>query len=296
VSNTPLPELLDLTGRVAVVTGAAQGFGAAITRRLAEAGAHVVLADRKPDGLEELAGELARQGQAVSTVTADISQQGDAERIAAAAQAKGGFDILVNNAGVFSNYLVPLMPPEEFSRIIGVNVVGTFLCSREAVRAMLALGRGGTIVNIASVDAFQGSAEGLAHYTTSKHAVAGLTRSLAMELAPAGIRVNAVCPGAARTEGAMEFVAQGAPAGIDLAAQWDGIVARTPLGRLCTPDDVARAVVFLASDLAAFVTGVLLPVDGGILVHPLEGYVPAAPSASDGPPEPALPTSDRRSS
>jgi 2-dehydro-3-deoxy-D-gluconate 5-dehydrogenase len=296
VTTTPLAELLNLTGRVAVVTGAAQGFGAAIARRVAEAGAHVVLADYKPDRLARLAGELASQGRPVSAATADISQPADAERIAAAAQAAGGFDILVNNAGVFSNYLVPLMPPEEFTRIIGVNVVGTFLCSREAVRAMLAQGRGGTIVNIASVDAFQGSAEGLSHYTTSKHAVAGLTRSLAMELAPAGIRVNAVCPGAARTEGAMEHVAQGAPAGIDLAAQWDAVVARTPLGRLCTPDDVARAVVFLASDLAAFVTGVLLPVDGGILVHPLEGYVPATSAVPDGARQAGVPASERRSS
>jgi 3-oxoacyl-[acyl-carrier protein] reductase len=101
---------------------------------------------------------------------------------------------------------------------------------------------------------------------------------MAMELAPSRIRVNAVCPGAAMTEGALEFVAEGAPEGIDVAAQWSGIAERTPLGRLCTPDDVARAVVFLASDLAEFVTGVLLPVDGGILVQPLEGYVAAAGS------------------
>ncbi len=94
-----------------------------------------------------------------------------------------------------------------------------------------------------------------------------------MELAPAGIRVNAVCPGAAMTEGAIALVTAGAPEGIDVAAQWDGIKDRTPLGRLCDPDDVGRAVVFLASDLAGFVTGALLPVDGGILVQPLEGYV-----------------------
>lgn len=136
------------------------------------------------------------------------------------------------------------------------------------------------IVNVASVDAMHPSAEGLLHYTTSKHAIAGLTRTLSMELAPTGIRVNAVCPGAAMTEGAIDLVTAGAPEGIDVEAQWDGIKDRTPLGRLCDPDDVARAVLFLASDLSEFVTGVLLPVDGGILIQPLEGYVGARDATS----------------
>ena len=98
---------------------------------------------------------------------------------------------------------------------------------------------------------------------------------MAMELAPSGIRVNAVCPGAAMTEGAIALVTEGAPEGIDVAAQWDGIVERTPLGRLCDPDDVALAVLYLASGMASFVTGTMLVVDGGILIQPLEGYVPA---------------------
>jgi NAD(P)-dependent dehydrogenase (short-subunit alcohol dehydrogenase family) len=127
-------------------------------------------------------------------------------------------------------------------------------------------------VNVASVDAISPSAEGLAHYTTSKHAIAGLTKTLSMEFAPRGIRVNAVLPGASMTEGAIALVTEGAPEGIDVAAQWAGIKERTPLGNLCDPDDVARAALFLASDMSAFVTGVLLPVDGGILVRPLEGY------------------------
>jgi NAD(P)-dependent dehydrogenase (short-subunit alcohol dehydrogenase family) len=181
---------------------------------------------------------------------------------------------------VFSNYRFVAMQQEEFERVLRVNVTGAFLCAQAMAQLLIERHAGGVIVNVASVDALHPSAEGLAHYTTSKHAIAGLTRTLAMELAPHGIRVNAVCPGAAMTEGAIALVTAGAPEGIDVAAQWSGIKDRTPLGRLCTPDDVARAVLFLASDLAVFVTGILLPVDGGILVQPLEGYVPNGPPAT----------------
>ena len=266
-----LHELTDLSGRVAVVTGAAQGFGAAISRRLAEAGAAVTVADANEEGAADMAAELVAEGGIARGQQVDVA---DPEAVAGLfASLPGPPDILVNNAGVFSNYLAIAMPPEEFDRIMRVNVLGSFLCSQAAAQAMLASGKAGVIVNVASVDALHPSAEGLAHYTTSKHAIAGLTRTLAMELAPHGIRVNAVCPGASMTEGAIALVTAGAPAGIDVEAQWDGIKGRTPLGRLCDPDDVGRAVVFLASEMAEFVTGILLPVDGGILMQPLEGYV-----------------------
>ena len=285
---TPLADLWRLDGRRAVVTGAARGFGAAIARRLAEAGARVTVADLRGDEADATAARIASEtGADCWGCPVDVS---DEDSVAAlfdsVAQRWGPVDLLVNNAGVFSNYYVADMPRDEWARILDVNVTGTFLCSRAAARAMSPgdaeptdaaaspRPRAGVIVNVASVDALAPSAEGLLHYTTSKHAIAGLTRSLAMELAPAGIRVNAVCPGAAMTEGAIELVTAGAPAGIDLEAQWNGIVDRTPLGRLCQPDEIGRAVVFLASDMAAFITGVLLPVDGGILVQPLEGYVP----------------------
>jgi NAD(P)-dependent dehydrogenase (short-subunit alcohol dehydrogenase family) len=273
----PLSALIDLSGRCAVVTGAARGFGFAIARRLAEAGAHLVVADVDASGAAVAAKRLEAAGWSATGRQLDVSDESSVEALFA----DFDVDILVNNAGVFSNYLVEAMPATEFRRILDVNVTGSFLCSRSAARQMRASGRRGTIVNVASVDAVSPSAEGLAHYTTSKHAIAGLTRTLAMELAPAGIRVNAVCPGAAMTEGAIELVTAGAPDGIDVAAQWDGIKDRTPLGRLCDPDDVGRAVVFLASDLGAFVTGILLPVDGGILVQPLEGYVPADPEQGE---------------
>ena len=275
----PLADLWRLDGRRAIVTGAARGFGAAIARRLAEAGSRVAVADRRGDEADAAAARIAAEtGADCCGCRVDVSDEDSVAALFESVEERWGpVDLLVNNAGVFSNYYAADMPRDEWARILDVNVTGTFLCSRAAARSMSPRGAG-VIVNVASVDALAPSAEGLLHYTTSKHAIAGLTRSLAMELAPAGIRVNAVCPGAAMTEGAIELVSEGAPAGIDLEAQWAGIVDRTPLGRLCEPDEIGRAVVFLASDMAEFVTGVLLPVDGGILVQPLEGYVPEAGS------------------
>ena len=267
---TTLSDLVSLAGRRAVVTGAAQGFGFAIAWRLAEAGAEVIVADKDAVAAGRASSRLASEGWSARSHPVDVADEASVEHLF---EAVGGVDILVNNAGVFSNFLVTAMPAAEFRRVIDINVTGTFLCSRTMARQLRARGSHGVIINIASVDAVSPSAEGLTHYTTSKHAIAGLTRTMAMELAPSGIRVNAVCPGASMTEGAIALVTAGAPEGIDVAAQWDGIKSRTPLGRLCDPDDVARAVLFLASDLGAFVTGVLLPVDGGILVQPLEGYI-----------------------
>jgi NAD(P)-dependent dehydrogenase (short-subunit alcohol dehydrogenase family) len=276
---TPIDQLWRLDGRVAVVTGAARGFGAAIARRMAEAGAAVTVADLRSDEARSTAERItAETGMVCDAHAVDVSDESAVAALFAAVESsRGPVDVLINNAGVFSNYYVSDMPRAEFARIMDTNVTGTFLCSREAARSMRPRGAG-VIINVASVDAQAPSAEGLVHYTTSKHAIAGLTRSLAMELAPDGIRVNAVCPGAAMTEGAIELVSSESDHGIDLEAQWDGIVQRTPLGRLCRPDDIGRAVVFLASDMAEFVTGVLLPIDGGILVQPLEGYVPSGVS------------------
>ena len=270
-----ISELVSLEGKCAIVTGAAQGFGAAISRRLGEAGATVFVADRNVEGAEQSAERLRGLGCDAVAHSVDIADRDRVEALVdSAAERTGRVDILVNNAGIFSNYYFFNMPPQEFADTVSVNVVGTFQVAQAVTQRMVADQQGGSIVNIASVDAFNTSAEGLAHYTTSKHAIGGMTKSMAIELAAHNIRVNAVCPGAAMTEGAIALVTAGAPEGIDVEAQWDGIKERTPLGRLCDPDDVARAVLFLASDMAAFVTGAFLVVDGGILVQPLEGYVP----------------------
>jgi 2-deoxy-D-gluconate 3-dehydrogenase len=261
-----IASLVDLGGKVAVVTGAAQGFGFACARRLAEAGAAVVLADRRADRLEAARTRLEEEGRAVAAAEVDVSVEEDVERLADTAVSRfGRLDVLVNNAGVFSNFLLEHLTPAEFHRILGVNVGGAYLCIRAAAARMRAQGDGGSIVNITSIDAVHPSGSGLSHYGTSKHAIWGLTKTMALELGPDRIRVNAVAPGPSLTEGAVEFVEAGAPEGIDVEAQWGAYEARIPLRRLAHPDDVARATLFLASDLGAYVNGAQLVVDGGLL-------------------------------
>ena len=207
-----------------------------------------------------------RTGARSLPLEGDISQGDDVEALVrAAADGFGRLDVLVNNAGVFSNFLLEHMEPDEFQRILDVNVRGAFLCIRAAAAQMRVQGGGGSIVNITSIDAIHPSGSGLSHYGTSKHAIWGLTKTMALELGPDGIRVNAVAPGPSLTEGAVEFVEAGAPEGIDVEAQWGAYQARIPLRRLAHPDDVARAALFLASDLGAYVSGAQLVVDGGLL-------------------------------
>jgi 2-dehydro-3-deoxy-D-gluconate 5-dehydrogenase len=265
-ADRPLRSLLDLTGKTALVTGAAQGFGLACARRLAEAGAAVVVADRRADRLEAARARLEGDGYAVAAVEGDIALEPDVARLVSTAVERfGRLDVLVNNAGVFSNFLLEHLTPAEFHRIIGVNVGGAFLCIRAAAAQMREQGDGGSIVNITSIDAVHPSGSGLSHYGTSKHAIWGLTKTMALELGPDRIRVNAVAPGPSLTEGAIEFVQAGAPEGIDVDAQWAAYAARIPLRRLAQADDVARAALFLASDLGAYVNGAQIVVDGGLL-------------------------------
>lgn len=265
--TTPLADLLSLDGRVALITGAAQGFGRSCVERLSEAGAAVAAIDRQSDRLAEVVAELRSCGRAAAAITADVTHEPDVERaVAETVEAFGGLHVLVNNAGIFSNRLVDALDLAEFRRIFAVNLEGTYMFTRAAVRAFRAQGVRGSVVNISSIDGVRPTAPGLSHYDASKHAVKGLTRTLALELAPEGIRVNAVAPGFARTEGVEEEIARRATGGIDVEAQWDGLVERVPMGRLVDADDVARAVLFLASDLSSFVTGTLLVVDGGSLL------------------------------
>jgi 2-dehydro-3-deoxy-D-gluconate 5-dehydrogenase len=174
--------------------------------------------------------------------------------------------VLVNNAAAYNNVRIDEMPLDTFADVLDVNVNGAFWCARQASRRMLEQGDGGAIVNVTSIDALHPTSKGMSHYTTSKHALWGLTKCLALELGPHGIRANAVAPGPSLTEGAIEYIQAGAPEGIDIEAQWATAAGRVPMRRWAEPDEIARIVVFLASDLAAYVTGAQIVVDGGYLL------------------------------
>jgi NAD(P)-dependent dehydrogenase (short-subunit alcohol dehydrogenase family) len=260
VSAKSIAELVSLAGRRAVVTGGAQGLGKAIARRLAEAGASVLIGDLKPDLAQSAAEELSRSLGA--RVIARQMDAADAGSVAAAAELAvselGGLDVWVNNAGIFPS--IPLLEHSEtvWDQVMAVNLRGVFLGTREAARAMVAAGRGGVIVNIASTAGFKGVAPGLAAYVASKHGVRGATRQAALELAPHGIRVLGVAPTFCVTEGNMAVVAANPKVGVDIPA-----VLGSRLGRVGAPDDIARVVLFCASDLSLFMTGSTLLADAG---------------------------------
>ena len=265
--HEPLLSLVDLSGKVAVVTGAAQGFGFACARRLAEVGASVVVADRRRDRLDAAHERLADAGWQVASAECDIASEADVERLMATALSTfGRLDVLVNNAAAYSNVRIDEMPRDRFAGVLDVNVNGAFWCARQAARQMIEQGSGGVIVNVTSIDALHPTSKGMSHYTTSKHALWGLTKCLALELGPSGIRTNAVAPGPSLTEGAIEYIKAGAPEGLDVERQWAEAAGRVPMRRWADPDEIARAVVFLASDLSAYLNGAQIVVDGGYLL------------------------------
>ncbi len=251
-----LSDLFDLTGRSAVVTGAANGIGAATARRLTEAGARVTLTDIDDAAGQKLAADL---GPTASYQHCDISDTAQLISAAdAAAKRTGSIDIWINNAGIFPTTGPLLDVTDDFlNRMFDVNIRSQFSAAREAANRMNGKG---VIVNLASITAFRGGSN-ISAYSVSKHAVVGLTRSLAAELGPRGIRAVAVAPSAVETPGVDAQMAPLKAAGIDLGA----MLSANPLGLSGHPDYVARVITFLVSDLAEFVTGVVIPVDGGTL-------------------------------
>jgi 2-deoxy-D-gluconate 3-dehydrogenase len=248
--DTTLADLIDLRGRRAFVTGGANGIGAAIARRLVEAGATVTIGDIAPDVADVAAGFGA------VGVRCDITDTSDVEAALDAAAGDGVVDIVVNNAGIFPTTGPMLNATDEFvHRMLDVNVRAQFSVAREAAKRM---SRGGSIVNMASVAALGGGSN-ISAYSASKAGVVALTRAFARELGPMGIRVNAIAPGIIDTPGVQAQMAPLKAGGLDIEAR----IAANPVGLAGQPDHIARAALVLVSDLAEFISGHVLVVDGG---------------------------------
>ncbi len=249
-----------LRDRTAVVTGAGTGIGAAIARELARRGAHVVVTDLDGAAADRVAAEVrgtARPLDVTDAAACDAVARGvDAER--------GGIDVWCSNAGISTMAPFIEITEAEYDANLDINLKGVFLCGQAAARAMIARGRGGCIVNTASMAGKRGAAPYLAHYVASKFGVVGLTQAMAAELASHKIRVNCVCPGYVATSmQARELEWEAAIRGTSTEAVRDLWIADTPLGRIETPEDVATVVAFLAGDDAGFMTGEALAVNGG---------------------------------
>lgn len=240
-------------GRVGIITGAAAGIGRAAAEAFAAAGARLVLADRDGEGVGRVAQRLRDTGADLVAVRCDVSDEEDvAAMVAAATDRWGRLDIAFNNAGAAA----PLERSSraDWDRTIAVNLTGTWLCMRAEIAAMRAAG-GGAIVNCSSIAGLVGFPAAGA-YVASKHGIVGLTRSAALDLADAGIRVNAICPGVVDTP--MVTRATGGD-----AARRDALVAGEPIGRMGAPEEIAHAALWLCSAAASFVTGAAIAVDGG---------------------------------
>jgi 3-oxoacyl-[acyl-carrier protein] reductase len=246
---------MELKNRVAVVTGAGRGIGRAIAEKLVQRGATVAIAEMADYG-EETAQALREGGGEVLSFRVDVSNQEDiAEMVGSLQEKYHRIDILVNNAGIRPTRPFLEMDSAEWDAVLKVNLTGTYNCCA-LIAAVMVAGKWGRIINISSLAAQRGSTGGHSHYAAAKSGVIGLSKSLARELAQYGITVNIVAPGWIDTEGW----------GGELDGRRDEFAAKVPLGRLGQPEDVANLVAFLASEDASYITGVTIPVNGGLFI------------------------------
>jgi len=261
----------DLTGRKALVTGGARGLGAGMAEALADAGASVMIGDILPDAGQATANAIAGKGVKAGFVALDVTQESSwIKAVSETISELGGFDILINNAGVEITSLVIDVKAADLERMCAVNIVGAGLGMKHAFRAMKpggAAGKGGAIVNISSVAA-NIALPGIAGYSGTKSAVDRMTRIAATESGKLGygVRVNCIYPGLVPTEMGMQLASDFVKAGLfpSVEAAVGSVIEQTPLGRLGEVSDMADAVVFLCSNAARFITGVGLPVEGGM--------------------------------
>ncbi len=241
-------------GRTALVTGASRGIGEAVARRLAAEGAHVIAAARTAGDLERVVAGITEAGGRARALVLDLADSGSIESAAKQALADGPVDVLVNNAGVTDDNLILRMTREAWDRVLATNLTGVFLLTQAIVKSMFRK-RYGRIVNVTSVVGIMGN-PGQANYAASKAGLIGFTKSVARELASRNVTCNAVAPGFIATSMTEKMT--------DEARQ--ALASQIPLGRLGVPDDVAAAVAYLGSEEAAYVTGTVLNVSGGLLI------------------------------
>lgn len=244
-----------LTGKTAIVTGASRGIGAAIARKLCEAGANVALCSRSAEAVAAIADALNSEGYTAISTAADISQKSDVEALIKAVQERfSQIDILVNNAGITRDTLLMRLKDEDWNAVLQTNLTGTMYCTRAVLRPMIRQ-RSGRIINISSVIGVMGN-PGQASYAAAKAGIIGFTKTIAREVGARGITVNAIAPGFITTDMTAQIPEQHQKQLLELI----------PLRRFGSPEDVADAVCFLASDAARYITGQTLHVDGGMVM------------------------------